>query len=84
MTLISPSTTQSEFFDAVIDTPEGETSRGYGSWSAGRVARAALAAIVARRAEVILSLGGKARVYADRLAPPLINFALAERNERSP
>lgn len=84
VTLVSPSTTRSEFFDAVIDTPVGEKSRGFGSWSAGRVAHAALAAIVARRAEVILSLGGKALVYADRLAPPLINFALAERDERSP
>jgi short-subunit dehydrogenase len=84
VTLVSPSTTRSEFFDAVIDTPVGEKIRGFGSWSAGRVAHAALAAIVARRAEVILSLGGKALVYADRLAPPLINFALAERDERSP
>ena len=31
---------------------------------------------IARRAEVILSLGGKALVYGDRLMPPLLNRLL--------
>ncbi len=79
VTLISPSTTRSEFFDAVIDTPQGTTSRSLGSWPPERVARATLAAIAARRSEAILSLAGKALVYADRLAPPLVNFAVATR-----
>lgn len=79
VTLVSPSTTRSEFFDAVIDTPQGTTSRSLGSWPPERVARATLAAIAARRSEVILSWGGKALVYADRLAPSLVNFAVAER-----
>lgn len=79
VTLVSPSTTRSEFFDAVIDTPQGSTSRSLGSWPPERVARATLAAIAARRSEVILSLPGKALVYADRIAPPLVNFAVAER-----
>jgi len=79
VTLVSPSTTRSEFFDAVIDTPQGTTSRSLGSWPPERVARATLAAIAARRSEVILSLAGKALVYADRIAPPLVNFAVAER-----
>ncbi|WP_164102007.1 SDR family NAD(P)-dependent oxidoreductase [Candidatus Laterigemmans baculatus] len=77
VTLVSPSTTESEFFDAVIETPEGQVSRSLGSWPAERVARATLSAILARRAEVILSLGGKALVYADRLSPPLMNRLLA-------
>ena len=76
VTLISPSTTQSEFFDSVIETQPAARSRSIGSWSAKRVARAALAAIIARRSEVILSLGGKALVYGDRLAPPLMNRLL--------
>lgn len=76
VTLVSPSTTQSEFLEAVIDTSDGYNSRAFGSWSARRVARAALAAILARRAEVILSWGGKALVYGDRLAPPLMNLLL--------
>lgn len=79
VTLVSPSTTSSEFFDAVIDTDAGANSNSVGSWTPERVARAALAAIVARRSEVILSLGGKALVYADRIAPSLINFAVAKR-----
>ena len=76
VTLVSPSTTSSEFTDSIIDSPAGAKSRGYMAWSAKRVARAALAAIIARRAEVILSLGGKALVYGDRLAPPLMNLLL--------
>lgn len=77
VTLVSPSTTESEFFDAVIETAAGHTSKSLGSWPAERVARATLSAIMARRAEVILSLGGKVLVYADRLSPPLMNRLLA-------
>ena len=80
VTLISPSTTRSEFFDALIDTDPDRNSQSFGSWPPERVARAALAAICARRSEVICSLGGKALVYADRLAPPLMNAILAKAN----
>lgn len=76
VTLVSPSTTESEFFDAVIETSPAARSRSIGSWSAKRVARAALAAILARRSEVILSLGGKALVYGDRISPTLMNRLL--------
>ncbi len=81
VTLVSPSTTHSEFFESLIDSSDDAASRSLGSWSPQRVARAALVAICRRRAEVILSLGGKALVYADRLAPPLMNrlLGLAER-----
>jgi len=77
VTLVSPSTTRSEFFDSVIDSDPGTTSQNWGSWSPERVAGATLAAIRARRSEVILSLGGKALVYADRICPPLMNRLLA-------
>ncbi len=76
VTLVSPSTTSSEFFDSVIDTQVGIKSKSVGSWTPERVARSTLAAIVARRSEVILTLGGKALVYADRIAPALVNFAV--------
>lgn len=79
VTLVSPSTTSSEFFDAVIDTDTAAASTSFGSWTPNRVARATFAAILARRSEVILSLGGKALVYADRVAPPLVNWAVAKR-----
>ena len=77
VTLVSPSTTKSEFFDSMIETEPDATSKSFGSWPPARVARTTLAAIQARRSEVILSLGGKALVYADRLAPPLMNAILA-------
>ncbi len=77
VTLVSPSTTRSEFFDSLVDTAPEETSKSLGSWSPEKVARATLAAISARRSEVILSLPGKALVYADRLSPPLMNKILS-------
>jgi len=79
VTLVSPSTTSSEFFESVIESENGGVSKSIGSWTPQRVASATLTAISARRSEVILSLAGKALVYADRLAPPLVNFAVATR-----
>ncbi|MCG8650999.1 MAG: SDR family NAD(P)-dependent oxidoreductase, partial [Pirellulales bacterium] len=78
VTIISPSTTRSEFFDSLVETEAGQESKSLGSWPAERVARTTLAAIRARRSEVICSLGGKVLVYADRLAPPLMNAILAK------
>tara|TARA_R110002049_G_scaffold2750_2_gene21354 strand:- start:47825 stop:48619 length:795 start_codon:yes stop_codon:yes gene_type:complete len=77
VTLVSPSTTRSEFFDSLVDTDPDQTSKSIGSWSPQRVARTTLAAIRGRKSEVICSLGGKALVYADRIAPPLMNAVLA-------
>jgi short-subunit dehydrogenase len=77
ITLMSPSTTRSEFFESLVDTDPDQTSASVGSWSPDRVARTTLAAIQARRSEVICSLGGKALVYADRISPPLMNAVLA-------
>jgi len=79
VTLVSPSTTSSEFFDSIIDTQADVKSKSVGSWTPQRVARATLSAIIARRSEVILSLGGKALVYADRIAPAIVNFAVAQK-----
>lgn len=81
VTLVSPSTTRSEFFDSLIETDAAQESRSLGSWPPQRVARTTLAAICSRRSEVICSLGGKALVYADRLAPPLMNVILAKTGE---
>ena len=78
VTIVSPSTTRSEFFDSLIETSPDQSSSSLGSWSPDRVARTALAAIRARRSEVVCSWGGKALVYADRLSPPLMNMILAK------
>ena len=72
VTLVSPSTTRSEFFDSLVGTEAGTQSKSVGSWSPERVAKAAMSAIERRRSEVICSLGGKALVYADRLSPPIM------------
>ncbi len=79
VTLVSPSTTKSEFFDSLIETDPDQQSRSLGHWSPQRVANKAFDAICKRRSEVILSLGGKALVYLDRLAPFLMNKILAQR-----
>ena len=79
VTLVSPSTTKSEFFDALVDSQDGAQSKSFGSWPADRVADATLAAIRKRRAEAILSVGGKLLVYADRLCPPLMNWLLRKK-----
>lgn len=79
VTLVSPSTTKSEFFDSLIETDPNQQSRSLGYWSPQRVASNAFGAICKRRSEVILSLGGKLLVYADRLAPALMNRILAQR-----
>jgi short-subunit dehydrogenase len=83
VTLVSPSTTKSEFFDALIETDAGQSSPGIGSWTPQRVARTTLAAIRARRSEVICSLSGKVLVYSDRLSPPLMNAILARTGHRN-
>lgn len=78
VTIVSPSTTRSEFFDSLVDSGAGHSSQRLGSWSPERVARTTFAAIQRRKSEVICSLGGKALVYADRLAPPIMNALLAQ------
>ncbi|MEM6366408.1 MAG: SDR family NAD(P)-dependent oxidoreductase [Planctomycetota bacterium] len=77
VTLVSPSTTKSEFFDSLIESADEAKSKSIGSWTAKRVAKATLSAITKRRDEVVLSAGGKLLVYADRICPPLINWILA-------
>lgn len=79
VTLVSPSTTSSEFFESLVETDSNVRSKSIGSWPPEKVADATLDAIRRRRAEVILSAGGKALVYADRLCPPLMNVALRKR-----
>lgn len=76
VTLVSPSTTRSEFFHSLIETDSDTKSKSLGSWPADRVAAATLDAIIRRKREVLLSTGGKLLVYADRLFPGLMNKVL--------
>lgn len=74
--LVSPSTTQTEFFDKVA----GDTKKPYGRFGAkspAYVARATLRGIRAGRHEIILSTGGRFLVWLDRLCPPLADRLVA-------
>jgi short-subunit dehydrogenase len=80
--LISPSTTQSEFFDNVIEGggEEGKAMLPWlklGGYSSRTVARKAVRAIRAGRHEIILTPGGKLLVWFDRLMPPIVNRLVA-------
>lgn len=77
VTLISPSTTASEFFDAAIETASAQSGIRRGAMSPARVAQRTLAAIERRRDEIVLSPGGKLLVYLDRICPWLANRVIA-------
>lgn len=74
VTLVSPSTVESEFFDSVIDSQPATRRRGI---PATQVANATARAIRRRQAEVILPLEGKLLVLLDRLWPSLANRLVA-------
>ncbi len=78
VTLISPSTTKSEFFDSLVDSGSTKPTRSLPGQSPERVARTILAAIRRRRSEVICSTAGRLLVYGDRLSPPLMNFIVSK------
>jgi len=78
VTVVSPSTTNSEFFDSLVDTDTPHSSVEQGGWPAERVAATALRAIKSRGGEVVLSLGGKALVYGNRCCPTLLNRLVAK------
>jgi short-subunit dehydrogenase len=75
--MVSPSTTRSEFFDALVDTRIDTQSRSLGSMSAERVAELALKALVRSKRDRVLSLGGKALVAMGRWFPNLTDRLLA-------
>jgi len=77
--LVSPSTTQSEFFEVAHSA--GQERHGGRSLQRGMpaetVARRTVAAMRAGRREVILSAGGRLLVWLDRLCPPLADWLIA-------
>lgn len=75
--MVSPSTTRSEFFDSLVDTPSNAKSRSLGSMSPDRVAQLALLALVRSKREMILSWGGKAFVALGKWLPGLTDRILA-------
>jgi short-subunit dehydrogenase len=75
--LVSPSTTQTEFFENVLEGQGAEPLPRCGVMSAHAVARQIVRAIRRGRHEVILSPGGKLLVWLDRLCPPLADRLIA-------
>lgn len=75
--LVSPSTTSSEFFDRAIDQEGDATTHTRHAMSPCAVARKTVQAIRRGNHEVILSAGGKAIVWLDRLCPTVMDRILA-------
>ncbi len=78
---ISPSTTSSEFFDALIETPPKASLPSFaqfGIQSAESVAHSVLRALRMRKRDLILSPGGKALVWLSQLAPRWMDSMLLQ------
>lgn len=71
--LVSPSTTESEFFERASDGKERAESP-FGVMSAQAVARKTVGAMRRGRREIILSASGKLLIWIDRLCPPLADW----------
>lgn len=76
VTLISPSTTDSEFFEHAIADSSGRNWKGKRAMRPEKVAAAALTAIRSGKQELILTLGGKSLVWLDRIWPNAANEAV--------
>lgn len=75
--LVSPSTTSSEFFDHVIDKDDDGSTHAKRAMAPRVVACKTIRAMRRGKHEIILSGGGKALVWLDRLCPPMMNRILA-------
>lgn len=77
VTLVSPSTTASEFFSSTIETPASLTKHNRSAMKPEHVAAITLRAIERRQDERIISVGGHLLVYCDRMWPWLANRLVA-------
>jgi short-subunit dehydrogenase len=75
--LVSPSTTDSEFFNNLIEDRTVMNHKGARPMSPERVAVATAVAMSRGKHEIILSLGGKSLVWLDRLLPTLSDWLMA-------
>ena len=76
LTLISPSTTDSEFFENAVADNTDRNWKGKKAMPPEKVASATVKAVEKGTHEVILTLGGKTLVLMDRLAPTLTDLAV--------
>ncbi len=75
---VHPSTTKSEFFDALTDTSPNEKSASIGSMMPEEVARRIIKALERSKREVVLSTGGRLLVWAATRFPRLLDRILAK------
>jgi len=75
--LVSPSTTDSEFFDASLEDNTSKNWKQRGAMSPEVVAKLTIRAIKKRRHEVIMTTGGRLLVWLDRIFPTIANRLLA-------
>ncbi len=83
VTVVSPSTTATEFFDVAMDAKPNANWNRFGAMSADAVAAETMQALTRRRREVILSRGGRFLVWLNRLCPPLYASLIARMGARS-
>jgi len=75
--LVSPSTTDSEFFSNLLEDRTVMNHKGSHPMSPQRVAVATAVAMSRGKHEIILSVGGKALVWLDRLFPTFADWLMA-------
>jgi short-subunit dehydrogenase len=75
--LVSPSTTESEFFESAIEDKTGKNWLRRGAMTPQWVANKTVRAIRKGRHEIILTFGGRLLVWLDRMLPTLANRILA-------
>jgi short-subunit dehydrogenase len=75
--VVSPATTDTEFFDRAIDAPARPSRRSQRGKSSQDVARQIARAIRQGKHEIVISPGGKLLVWASRLFPGLMDHLVA-------
>jgi len=75
--LVSPSTTDSEFFDSAIEDETGKNWKKGGAMPPEAVAAKTIRAMKKRRHEIILTFGGRIIVWLDRMIPGIANRLVA-------
>ncbi len=75
--LVSPSTTDSDFFDAAIEDETGKDWKKSGAMPPEVVATKTIRAMQKRRHEIILTFGGRIIVWLDRIIPGIANRLMA-------
>ena len=75
--LVSPSTTDSEFFDSAIEDKTGKNWKAHSAMPPEVVAAKTIRAIKKGKHEIILTHGGRFIVWLDRLIPGIANRVMA-------